>query len=133
MGGDKHLITTLPKPILDTISNGELFKFNRDEIFHMKSDAPAGVQSGWGYPPLVACMPLFYHASVLRKANESIALERIVPMRVMHPQAISGNADPILSLSMGKFMSEVEDNITCLLYTSPSPRDLSTSRMPSSA
>ena len=24
-------------------------------------------------------------------------------------------------------------NITCLLYTSPSPRDLSTSRMPSSA
>ena len=25
------------------------------------------------------------------------------------------------------------DNETCLLYTSPSPRDLSTSRMPSSA
>ena len=25
------------------------------------------------------------------------------------------------------------DNTTCLLYTSPSPRDLSTSRMPSSA
>jgi len=112
MGGDKHLITTLPKPILETISKGELFKFNNDEIFHMRSDAPAGVQSGWGYPPLVACMPLFYHASVLRKANESIALERIVPMRVMHPQAISGNADPILSLSMGKFMAEVEENVS---------------------
>ena len=27
----------------------------------------------------------------------------------------------------------VDDNSTCLLYTSPSPRDLSTSRMPSSA
>ena len=26
-----------------------------------------------------------------------------------------------------------EDRIGCLLYTSPSPRDLSTSRMPSSA
>ena len=26
-----------------------------------------------------------------------------------------------------------EDNLPCLLYTSPSPRDLSTSRMPSSA
>ena len=26
-----------------------------------------------------------------------------------------------------------EDAISCLLYTSPSPRDLSTSRMPSSA
>ena len=29
-----------------------------------------------------------------------------------------------------KFTSEIE---ACLLYTSPSPRDLSTSRMPSSA
>jgi len=110
-GGDKHLVTTLPLALLETIAKGELFKFNDDELFHMKADSPAGVESGWGYPPLITCMPLFYHASVLRKANESIALERIVPMRVMHPQAISGNADPILSLSMGKFMSEVEDNI----------------------
>ena len=29
--------------------------------------------------------------------------------------------------------AEIEDLETCLLYTSPSPRDLSTSRMPSSA
>ena len=28
---------------------------------------------------------------------------------------------------------EAEDAFSCLLYTSPSPRDLSTSRMPSSA
>ena len=30
-------------------------------------------------------------------------------------------------------MREIEVSDTCLLYTSPSPRDLSTSRMPSSA
>ena len=29
--------------------------------------------------------------------------------------------------------TNVEGQISCLLYTSPSPRDLSTSRMPSSA
>ena len=29
--------------------------------------------------------------------------------------------------------SELSIHLTCLLYTSPSPRDLSTSRMPSSA
>ena len=28
---------------------------------------------------------------------------------------------------------QIEENWSCLLYTSPSPRDLSTSRMPSSA
>ena len=30
-------------------------------------------------------------------------------------------------------IAEAAQNIVCLLYTSPSPRDLSTSRMPSSA
>ena len=36
--------------------------------------------------------------------------------------------------SDGQFLSKTGDNMTgCLLYTSPSPRDLSTSRMPSSA
>ena len=36
---------------------------------------------------------------------------------------------PILSAAM----DTVTENKICLLYTSPSPRDLSTSRMPSSA
>ena len=43
---------------------------------------------------------------------------------------------PIAMLNLLKFKekAEYEDGReTCLLYTSPSPRDLSTSRMPSSA
>ena len=34
---------------------------------------------------------------------------------------------------IGDHIRRGDDSITCLLYTSPSPRDLSTSRMPSSA
>ena len=36
-------------------------------------------------------------------------------------------------LSEGVYKLDNVPNIACLLYTSPSPRDLSTSRMPSSA
>ena len=39
-----------------------------------------------------------------------------------------------LGSPLGKVkLLDVDDGTTCLLYTSPSPRDLSTSRMPSSA
>ena len=43
--------------------------------------------------------------------------------------------DLIKDVSEQDFMAEVIEASmeTCLLYTSPSPRDLSTSRMPSSA
>ena len=63
-----------------------------------------------------------------------------------HWYALSGNADnPGYSEAVGKVTSaenleewiaawgETPLNQPCLLYTSPSPRDLSTSRMPSSA
>ena len=39
----------------------------------------------------------------------------------------------VAGLSTGTGIETVAGAVTCLLYTSPSPRDLSTSRMPSSA
>ena len=44
--------------------------------------------------------------------------------------ALSGGLLGQLSQESGKTISNAD---SCLLYTSPSPRDLSTSRMPSSA
>tara|TARA_Y100000034_G_scaffold135350_1_gene206941 strand:- start:7964 stop:9616 length:1653 start_codon:yes stop_codon:yes gene_type:complete len=109
--GDRHFIATMPISFLKTISKKKVYKFERGSIYHMKSDAPAGVENGWGFPPLIACMHLFYHAAILRKANESIALDRIVPLRVMHPQAISGNADPILTMSMSNWIDDMQANL----------------------
>ena len=43
------------------------------------------------------------------------------------------NDAPDIGKETKKRVREIADRIGCLLYTSPSPRDLSTSRMPSSA
>ena len=46
---------------------------------------------------------------------------------------LAGNTmDNVATETVLAFLMETRD-FTCLLYTSPSPRDLSTSRMPSSA
>ena len=42
-------------------------------------------------------------------------------------------SDQIEFIEINLKLSEVYENITCLLYTSPSPRDTRQSRMPSSA
>ena len=46
---------------------------------------------------------------------------------------VAVDADPKASISLGAAMAAARRLEHCLLYTSPSPRDLSTSRMPSSA
>lgn len=109
--GNSHVIATTPFSFLEAISKDSMYKFEKKKIFHMKFDAPAGVKKGWGYPPLCAAIPLYHHTMVLRKANEAIALERIIPMRVMSPQATSGAADPITTMSIGGFMEDLKKNI----------------------
>ena len=45
----------------------------------------------------------------------------------------SGDADERLTENISSVNQRFGGDMVCLLYTSPSPRDLSTSRMPSSA
>ena len=43
------------------------------------------------------------------------------------------NTNYFLNTSKGKYIITIFEDITCLLYTSPSPQDRTRSRMPSSA
>ena len=58
-------------------------------------------------------------------------------LAVMHPsgyiQVKDRSKDIIISGGENISSVEIENIITCLLYTSPSPRDIMRSRMPSSA
>ena len=52
---------------------------------------------------------------------------------LQEPGAVAADPADLACGACKKFVAQGEDYINCLLYTSPSPRDLSTSRMPSSA
>ena len=88
--------------------------------------------------------------TVLDPTSESRAEQRAL---VIRPESLDGLTIGLLDISKPRgdvFLDRIEERLTsmgasvnrymkptfakpCLLYTSPSPRDLSTSRMPSSA
>jgi intein/homing endonuclease len=72
--GNKHLIDTMPMEFLRALRDDKIFKFAEGEIFHMRMDAPAGIDNSWGFPPLASTIKLFLYAAVLRKANECVSL-----------------------------------------------------------
>ena len=74
--------------------------------------------------------PTMRYAAVKSAEQQSVlmlhrARELLVRQRTMLVNALRGHC--------GEFGVVVAQGASCLLYTSPSPRDLSTSRMPSSA
>jgi len=109
--GHKTLIDTMPIGFLKAIKARKPFKFARDAIFHMKVGAPAGINPQWGLPPILAALERFHFTQILRKANEAIALDYLVPFRVLHPTQSSGVADPVQQISLSKWKDELDLNL----------------------
>ena len=122
--GNKHLIDTMPMEFLETIREDKIFKFAEGEIFHMRMDAPAGIEAQWGFPPLASTIKLFFYAAVLRKANEAIALDYIVPLRIVSPKQSSANADPMTTISLSKWTAEKWRRDPLHIMWSPVPAEV---------
>ena len=112
--GDKFLIKTLPMSFLKAIALAEgkknkvLYKFEPNMIYHLRETAPAGIDKCWGFPAVLAGIKGFFHMATLRKANEAIAMDFVVPMRVASPKQSTASADPTQKLSLSTWVDQME-------------------------
>jgi hypothetical protein len=109
--GNKHILNTMPMSFLKAVQSGKMYRFAKGQIYHMKVDPPAGIDQQWGFPPLTAAIKLFFYAAVLRKANEAIALDHIVPFRILHPAQNIATGDPIQQISLNTLFEEVKSGL----------------------
>jgi hypothetical protein len=109
--GHKFLIDTLPIGFLEAVKTNKKFKFSKGVVFHMKMGGPAGINPQWGLPPLLSVMSLFHYTAILRKANTAIALDHLVPFRVIHPAQASGVGDPVTQMNLSKWKDNMVSNM----------------------
>lgn len=102
--------------VLKAVQNNNLFRFNPGVIHHMKVPVLSGRRArGWGFSPILTNFRQIWYVQVLRRYNEAIGLDYIIPFRVITPEVRSGAgslqggalADPLQSLNMADFGSEV--------------------------
>ena len=107
--GDSLLINDLPWQVILTIKEKKQLKFSHNMIYHLREPSLAGVAIEWGTP---SCLPIFaqhYYIALLRRANEAIFLDYILPFRILHPQAQQGGtADPGMFVPMGSFVGRMK-------------------------
>lgn len=103
------------KQVLEAIRTNTMFRFHKDVVFHMKEPTLAGiVNRGWGLPRILYNFRQIWYVQVLRRFNEAIALDYVVPFRVITPAPAQGSAgkgmatDPLLMYNGGDFRSQVQ-------------------------
>lgn len=104
--GTAFYVQDTPLEVLRTIKENRLFKFNPGVVYHMHEDTLAGVDTkGWGVTRLFPNFSQAWYVQVLKRYNEALALDYIVPFRVVTPKPLSGANDPMIGVSMGEFKS----------------------------
>jgi hypothetical protein len=92
--GKKHIVEEVPQVFIDALRKRKAVVFSKDNIFHFKRPTLAGQDRGWGTPLLLPVLKDAFYLQILKKSQEAIALEHIVPLRVLFPQAGSATSDP---------------------------------------
>jgi hypothetical protein len=106
--GDMLFVARMPIGFLVAVSERKMFEFQSDKILHLRSPAPAGMDPTWGYPPLASALKTFYNIAVLTRANEAIALDHLIPFRIISPQQTGTSVDPAATINMAKWASKVQ-------------------------
>lgn len=110
--GEEHMLETTPWEIIDCVLQDGNLRFDPEEIFNLSEDALAGQRmSGWGMPRAVTHFRQAWYVQVLHRFNEAIAMDYIMPMRVLSP-APQRTADPeagdvVMNLGMGNISARL--------------------------
>ena len=81
----------VPEVIKEAVKNNKTILLNSDCIYHFQRIADSsGDNMIWGIPVIANVMKLLMYRNILRQAQEAIAREHIVPMRVLYIQPSKG-------------------------------------------
>lgn len=112
--GDIDIVNGLRWEIIDSISRvTKQIKLSNDNVFHFKRE---GIQylipseRGWGIPAPMAVMKDVFHCRLMKKGNEMIAFEHIVPLRVLYPQG-NGVDSPHDLMNLGDWKTTVDEEV----------------------
>lgn len=117
--GKLYHLERVTMPLLDAIKRNQMFRFNPDVIYHMKEPTLAGIRNrGWGLPRTLVNFRQIYYVQVLRRYNEAIALDYVIPFRLITPAPRPGTgggggaagsfSDPMLSFNLQDFKSQAQ-------------------------
>lgn len=109
--GRKDIVQGVPQVFIQAMKEQKGVIFSKDNLFHFRRPNLAHQDRGWGIPLLLPVLKDTFYLQVMKKAQEAILLEHIVPLRILFPQAGSGTSDPYTTINLTDWRDHVAAEI----------------------
>lgn len=114
--GKKNVLDNIPDVFVEAMRRNKFIAFNPENVFVMKRPIISQKDEGWGMPLIFPVLKDTFYLQILRKAQEAIAQEHIVPLRVLFPQAGSNSSDPYTTINLDSWKTRIEGEIAKWKY-----------------
>jgi hypothetical protein len=108
--GKKEVVERVPELFITAIKENKKIELDTRNLYHFKRPTLAEEDQGWGKPILLPVMKMLWYMQTLRRGNEAIVSDHLVPMRALFPAA-QGNLDPFSQMNLGQWRSNVEEQV----------------------
>jgi hypothetical protein len=116
VAGKKTKIVTIPQVFIQAVRTQKGVVFSKDSLFHLRRPSLATTDRGWGTPLILPVLKDTFYMQIMKKAQESILLEHILPLRVLFPQSGTGTSDPFVSLNLVDWRDQIAQEIARWRY-----------------
>jgi hypothetical protein len=110
--GKKDVVESVPQVFIQAMREKKGVVFSKENFFHMKRPTLAQQDRGWGTPIVLPVLKDTFYLQLMKKAQEAILLEHIVPLRVLFPQSGSGSSDPYTTINLVNWRDHVAQEIS---------------------
>ena len=110
LNGKREVIERVPALFIQAIKENKKIELDPRNLYHFKRPTLAEEDQGWGKPLLLPSMKMLWYMQTLRRGNEAIVADHLIPMRAIYPLS-QGTLDPFTQMNLGQWRSNVQEQI----------------------
>jgi hypothetical protein len=107
---NRRYLEELPQKFLESMKVRRPVILTEENVFHFKAPTPSlsSNDQGWGYPPILPALKDSFHLQIMKKAQEAVMLEHLVPLDIIYPASADAQANPYITVNLSDWKAKIE-------------------------
>lgn len=111
ISGRKLIIQNSPQVFLDAARDRRSIIISNENMYHLERSSISSEYEGWGTPRILAVLKDSFYTQLMKKANEVLLMEHVIPLRIIHPQTGDAHANPYEHAHLASWKRQVAREI----------------------